>query len=353
MKTSLTKTLAIILSLVTMLSICFVPANAATSYTITVKTGSSSTIKNVGSNKMLNVYGSKSANNTNITVYQNDNTSGQQITPTAYNGAFYFTFKCSTSRALNIYGTSCKENANVCIWNITKNPTQLWILEYVPSKNAFIIRSKSNTNYCLTANGSSNSSNVCIKKYTGSSYQLWTSSLFSAKANNTNNTSDSVCNMIWPIADGKGKVTHEAGEIRSYEKHAGADIGSCADASVISIADGTVLAAGFDNARGNYVAISHNNGYFCVYQHMKSTPLVKKNDKVKQGQKIGVVGNTGNSYGAHLHFEIAKYSSLTKTGTAQNYLYNDIKNKKNPTYYTVSKGTAVGSYYELVLKNHM
>lgn len=190
MKKCITKFLSIVLSIVTIISInSFGFSASAANYTTSVKTGSYATIKNVGAGKMLNVYGSKAANNTNITVYANDNTTGQQVKATSYNGGYYFTFKCSTSRALNIYGTSCKESANVCIWNLTKNSTQLWTIEYVSSKSAYIIRSKSNKDYCLTANGSSNGSNVCIKKYTGSNYQLWTSSLFSTKTTNSTTSS--------------------------------------------------------------------------------------------------------------------------------------------------------------------
>lgn len=174
----------------------------------------------------------------------------------------------------------------------------------------------------------------------------------SAKVRSTN-TSTASCNLIWPIAGGKGSVSAKAGQVRSYEKHAGTDIGGCANCDVLSVAAGTVLDAGYNSARGYYVVINHSNGYYCVYQHLKNTPTVKKGNSVKQGQKIGIVGNTGSSQGAHLHFEIAKYSSLTKTGSAVNYLYNDIKNNKKPTYYSVSRGSSAGSYYALILNNHI
>lgn len=57
---------------------------------------------------------------------------------------------------------------------------------------------------------------------------------------------------------------------------------------------------------GNYVYIEHENGYRSRYQHMKyGMVTVKKGDKVKAGQVIGYIGNTGNSTGRHLHFDIS------------------------------------------------
>lgn len=56
---------------------------------------------------------------------------------------------------------------------------------------------------------------------------------------------------------------------------------------------------------GNCVKIDHGNGYATLYAHM-DTVVVKKDEAVKKGQKIGTMGNTGNSYGAHLHFEVWK-----------------------------------------------
>ena len=54
---------------------------------------------------------------------------------------------------------------------------------------------------------------------------------------------------------------------------------------------------------GNCVKIKSADNYSTLYAHMKEV-YVKKGDYVRQGQKIGYMGNTGNSYGAHLHFEV-------------------------------------------------
>lgn len=60
---------------------------------------------------------------------------------------------------------------------------------------------------------------------------------------------------------------------------------------------------GYGGGFGNYVIIDHGGGYRTVYAHLSSV-LVRTGQNVSQGQQIGRAGNTGNSYGAHLHFEI-------------------------------------------------
>lgn len=304
---------------------------SATTYSPTIKTGTYATIKNVGSGKMLNVYGSKSANNTNITVYAKDNTSGQDVKAYSANGGYYFTFRCSTSRALNIYGTSCKESANVCIWNITKNPTQIWTIEYVPSKDAYILRSKSNSSYCLTANGSSNSSNVCIKKYTGSTYQLWTSSLFNKNASNASTqttTNSSSKTYLWPCS-ASASITGKYGTNRGDHIHAGIDIGLAKNAPVYATCAGVVIAVKNDSSgpRGRYVVVYHKDlNVSSLYQHLQST-CVSVGSNVSQGQTIGKAGGSGygkdSYYANHLHFELKK----GKQTTSNAYNFDPTPNK--------------------------
>lgn len=71
---------------------------------------------------------------------------------------------------------------------------------------------------------------------------------------------------------------------------------------------------------GNHICASTGTGYIFVMAHMKSVPPVKKGDKVKKGQKVGIMGNTGNSFGEHLHIEFQKAKS-----------YSYAKNLVNPT----------------------
>lgn len=68
-------------------------------------------------------------------------------------------------------------------------------------------------------------------------------------------------------------------------------------------ADGVVLIAGWSDSAGNWIVIDHGNGFVGKYMH-HSGLLVSAGQTVTKGQPIGLVGNTGNSFGAHLHFQL-------------------------------------------------
>lgn len=112
--------------------------------------------------------------------------------------------------------------------------------------------------------------------------------------------------FCWPVVD-LYRVTSPFGH-RRMGYHRGIDI-SGANASgklIVAGAAGTVVAAGWNNqGYGNYVKINHGNGVETLYAHMlNDSIMVNVGDKVQRGQTIGRVGNTGNSFGAHLHFEV-------------------------------------------------
>jgi len=72
-----------------------------------------------------------------------------------------------------------------------------------------------------------------------------------------------------------------------------------------AVGDGTVIFAGWNDGYGQETSIRHNSTYTTNYGH-QSKILVKKGQKVKQGQVIGLVGSTGLSTGPHLHFEMVE-----------------------------------------------
>ena len=63
---------------------------------------------------------------------------------------------------------------------------------------------------------------------------------------------------------------------------------------------------------GNCVKIKHSNGYRTLYAHLKNGIKVKKGQKVKQGDLLGHMGNTGKAAGNHLHYEYYKGGASTK-----------------------------------------
>ena len=85
--------------------------------------------------------------------------------------------------------------------------------------------------------------------------------------------------------------------------HRGIDFVAGYGTPVIASDGGTVIIAGESESYGNYIVLRHSKGADTLYAHL-SEILIKQGEKVFQGQHIGKVGSTGNSTGAHLHFEI-------------------------------------------------
>lgn len=99
-----------------------------------------------------------------------------------------------------------------------------------------------------------------------------------------------------------GVLTSAFGE-RWGRTHKGIDIGATAGTEIYAAFDGVVKYAGVLDGYGNYIEISHKDGFETAYAHCDSL-LAKTGDAVLKGQLIAYVGSTGNSTGPHLHFEI-------------------------------------------------
>ncbi|MFJ6927529.1 M23 family metallopeptidase [Streptomyces nigra] len=97
---------------------------------------------------------------------------------------------------------------------------------------------------------------------------------------------------------------------RWAHKHSGQDFAVPTGTKVVAAHGGTVVKAGGNGAGdgpayGNAIVIKHGNGTYSQYAHL-SRVEVKIGQVVKTGQEIAKSGNTGNSSGPHLHFEIRK-----------------------------------------------
>ena len=85
--------------------------------------------------------------------------------------------------------------------------------------------------------------------------------------------------------------------------HAGIDMGAPTGTPIYATDGGTVVKSEYYSGYGNVVFIQHEDGRQTRYAHC-SQLLVTYGEKVYQGQLIALVGNTGHSFGSHLHFEV-------------------------------------------------
>lgn len=99
--------------------------------------------------------------------------------------------------------------------------------------------------------------------------------------------------------------------------HRGIDLGwySYEGEPVYAAADGIVYATndydGTGQSWGNYVKLSHGNDWFTLYGHLKNGLCVRNGQEVKQGDLLGYMGNTGYSFGTHLHYEVYRGGAYT------------------------------------------
>jgi len=91
--------------------------------------------------------------------------------------------------------------------------------------------------------------------------------------------------------------------VRFGKLHAGIDLASPEGTPYKAVHAGEVTAAGYKGGYGYAITIKHSDGTEMIYAHSRRL-LVKAGDTVKAGQVIGEVGNTGYSYGTHLHLEV-------------------------------------------------
>jgi hypothetical protein len=103
--------------------------------------------------------------------------------------------------------------------------------------------------------------------------------------------------------------------------HAGMDFASPVGTEIYATGDGVIARADADaSGYGNHVRINHGYGYMTLYGHM-SKINVRPGQKVKRGDVIGFVGNTGKSVGPHLHYEVHKNGEPINP---VNFYYSDL-----------------------------
>ncbi len=116
-----------------------------------------------------------------------------------------------------------------------------------------------------------------------------------------------------PLRINPVNVSSEMGP-RWGRNHNGIDIGISVGTPVYAAASGTVVISKPNGqGYGKYLSIQHARNYYTVYGHL-SELLVRSGQTVTAGQLIAKSGNTGNSTGPHLHFEVLKNASLVVNG---------------------------------------
>ena len=105
--------------------------------------------------------------------------------------------------------------------------------------------------------------------------------------------------LIWPV---NGAIASPFGQ-RGGRLHAGIDIPAPGGTPIRAADSGRVVLAGWTGGYGNYTCIQHTSVMSTCYAHQSSIG-VSVGQSVSQGNVIGAVGNTGHSFGNHLHFEV-------------------------------------------------
>jgi len=145
-------------------------------------------------------------------------------------------------------------------------------------------------------------------------------------------------------------VTRVASGFRTKDRpdHHGVDFAMSGIHEIKCVCDGIVTRSYFSDSYGEVVFVKHTlNGevWETVYAHMrKNSRKVKQNQKVKQGEVLGVMGNTGHSFGQHLHFELHRgYWNINKTKAVNpiDYLGKDLTPKQEYKNHLVKGGDSL------------
>ena len=107
------------------------------------------------------------------------------------------------------------------------------------------------------------------------------------------------------IVAGHTYISCHFGEVDVFGNagHHGTDIPAPGGTHILAAHSGTVLVSGWNDSYGNQVPLDNGAGLSTQYAHMTQT-AVTAGEAVTAGQVIGYVGNTGDSTGNHLHFEV-------------------------------------------------
>lgn len=129
------------------------------------------------------------------------------------------------------------------------------------------------------------------------------------------------------ISSGFGMRYHPI--LKRKKMHKGVDYAAKTGTPIMAAGDGIVQVVRYGAGYGKYLAIKHNNRYSTLYAHMsKFKAGIRSGKRVKSGDIIGYVGSTGNSTGAHLHYEIRKYGKPINPVKVRPLISNPLEGQK-------------------------
>ena len=206
------------------------------------------------------------------------------------------------------------------------------------SKSSGSTGNKKRTSSYKNSTSSSGGSRSGSSSSTGSGSSTSSSSSSASSASSATNSdtaasssTTTVNGAAAPLAKGSYRIGAAFGATGSWSRyHTGQDFAASSGTPVYAVTSGTVISGNVGSWAGNYVAIRSADGSSTLYAHMSSTD-VKVGQQVTAGQKIGNVGSTGRSFGAHLHFEY--YPSGVTPG--------DVYSATNPMSYLRSIGVSM------------
>lgn len=143
-------------------------------------------------------------------------------------------------------------------------------------------------------------------------------------SNNTINSAETIdqqnaiqkLGLIVPVPGRRGYGTHKHPKDGIRQMHWGIDFVNAGEGTpVIALKPGVCILSRLSDTAGEYVKIKHEDGVVTTYMHFTKR-LVKVGDEIKIGTVVGLVGNTGLSYGAHLHWEYTPAGGKSPTNGA-------------------------------------
>lgn len=256
-------------------------------------------------NKVVDISGMSTDNCVQAQLWERNGCAAQDYQLIQHPDGWYLIVNIHSWKALDVANGVAARGQRVWQYEINYSAAQRWYLEDA-GDGCFYIRSA--LGYYLDVSG------ACTTN--GTPLNIWDGS----KGNNAQKFRlEAKFAPVWPCE----KSTYISTMYRYWNKgnpsshkvrtniYNAFDVSGCSGENIYAVEKGTVVEKGCQKDKngeisgfGYYVVIAHNNGLYSLYGHLKEEARVNVGDPVNQKQVIGYMGNTGNSSGPHLHFEM-------------------------------------------------